>query len=148
MCSFQMCSTLNSFISPVFFFFSSGQPCWGEIIVNVLAVHYLIHNYTLPNPARSTRISWSLMKILPSLNSQVSRYTLLVYPWSCASVLDNTHLNDLKMTLLNLILCSKGRQLARPNSIFVCFFFFTCLFCGFVAADQTAAEKAVWRYSV
>lgn len=80
---FQMCSTLNKFRSPVF---PSSQPCWGEIIGNVSAVHYLIHNYTLSSPARSMRISWRLMLILPSLNSQsqVLCYTLCVIFCQCA----------------------------------------------------------------
>lgn len=80
---FQMCSTLNKVRWPVF---PSSQPCWGEIIGNVSAVHYLIHNYTQSSPARSMRISWRLMLILPSLNSQsqVSCYTLCVIFCQCA----------------------------------------------------------------
>lgn len=100
---FQMCSTLNKVRWPVF---PSSQPCWGEIIGNVSVVHYLIHNYTQSSPARSMRISWRLMLVLPSLNSQsgfMLHFVCDLLPMCWITPTDC-------MTLLNLILCGKGRQ--------------------------------------
>lgn len=87
---FSKCSDIRCALlltsSPVF---PSSQPCWGEIIGNVSAVHYLIHNYTQAQPeAWESLGGWCQYFHLWIVRV---RFHVTLCVWSSANVLDNTH---------------------------------------------------------